>query len=83
MLSRIVSGQFQLLDTISTRPHQDCPSLVGRRASQMLRGTQPEVETSFAAEIASSPNTNLKIYRTLVDEDFVLAAFHLREGVAL
>src|SRR6201987_5391547 len=36
---------------------------------------------SFAAEIASSPNANVKIYRTLVDGDFVL--LHSRyEGVA-
>jgi predicted SnoaL-like aldol condensation-catalyzing enzyme len=35
---------------------------------------------SFAAEIAKSPNANVKIYRTLVDEDFVL--LHSRyEGV--
>jgi len=36
---------------------------------------------SFAAEIASSPNANVKIYRTLVDEDFVLL-HSIYEGVA-
>ena len=36
---------------------------------------------SLAAEIASSPNVNVKIYRTLVDEDFVLL-HSIYEGVA-
>ncbi|MFZ0236019.1 MAG: nuclear transport factor 2 family protein [Xanthobacteraceae bacterium] len=36
---------------------------------------------SFAAEIASSPNANVKIYRTLVDKDFVLL-HSIYEGVA-
>jgi predicted SnoaL-like aldol condensation-catalyzing enzyme len=36
---------------------------------------------SFAAEIAKSPNANIKIYRTLVDEDFVLLHSSY-EGVA-
>jgi predicted SnoaL-like aldol condensation-catalyzing enzyme len=36
---------------------------------------------SFAAEIASSPNANVNIYRTLVDEDFVLL-HSIYEGVA-
>jgi predicted SnoaL-like aldol condensation-catalyzing enzyme len=36
---------------------------------------------SFAAEIASSPNADVKIYRTLVDEDFVLL-HSIYEGVA-
>ncbi|MFY9900540.1 MAG: nuclear transport factor 2 family protein [Xanthobacteraceae bacterium] len=36
---------------------------------------------SLAAEIASSPNANVKIYRTLVDKDFVLL-HSIYEGVA-
>jgi len=36
---------------------------------------------SFAEDIARSPNANIKIYRTLVDEDFVLL-HSIYEGVA-
>jgi predicted SnoaL-like aldol condensation-catalyzing enzyme len=36
---------------------------------------------SFAAEIASSPSANVKIYRTFVDQDFVLL-HSIYEGVA-
>ena len=36
---------------------------------------------AFAEEIASSPNANVKIYRTLVDEDFVVL-HSIYEGVA-
>jgi predicted SnoaL-like aldol condensation-catalyzing enzyme len=60
---------------------------VGRHFGESFKQHDPNLADglagmkSFAAEIASSPNADIKIYRTLVDGDFVL--LHSRyEGVA-
>jgi predicted SnoaL-like aldol condensation-catalyzing enzyme len=60
---------------------------VGRHFGESFKQHDPNLTDglagmkSFAAEIASSPNADIRIYRTLVDGDFVL--LHSRyEGVA-
>src|ERR1700729_1877786 len=59
---------------------------VGRHFGESFKQHDPNLADglagmkSFAAEIASSPNADIRIYRTLVDGDFVL--LHSRyEGV--